>query len=176
MFASSIHLMKIKSIYTPILNVFLSGITAIAVVNFYPPPESPTASLARQSGAIAPARELKWDLVCASTPSNQIFARTELFFGLNKPNGRVSEAEFQRFLASEVTPRFPHGLTLLSGWGQFKNSQNIIEREPSKLLILLYPIEDNYSSQKIQEIRTAYKAMFQQESVLQAGEISCVSF
>jgi hypothetical protein len=169
--------MKIKSIYTPILNVFLSGMTAIAVVNFHPSSEPPTAIILRQSeGDIAPERKLKWDLLCNPTTSNQIFARTELFFGLNQPNGRVTEAEFKRFLTSEVTPRFPDGLTLLSGWGQFKNSQNIIEREPSKLLILLYPIEDNYSSQKIQEIRRAYKIMFHQESVLQAGEISCVSF
>lgn len=146
--------MKIKSIH--ILNVLVSSITAIGVVSFYSQSEQ----------------------VCDRTASNQIFARTELFFGLNKPNGsQVSEAEFQRFLTYQVTPRFPTGLTLLSGSGQFKNSDNIIEREPSKLLILLYPIQEtDDSTQKLQEIRRAYQARFQQESVLQAQEISCVSF
>ena len=159
--------MKIKSIYTPILNVFLSGITAIGVISFYPVRDK----------AITPKMETR-SSQCEYTASNQIFARTELFFGLNKPNGsEVTEAEFQRFLAYEVTPRFPQGLTLLSGSGQFKNSNNIIEREPSKLLILLYPIEETkHSSQKIQEISRTYQAMFQQESVLQAQAISCVSF
>src|SRR5688572_26537686 len=50
-------------------------------------------------------------------------ARTELFFGLARPDGsRVSVDEFQQFLDQEVTPRFPAGLTLLGGDGQFRNA------------------------------------------------------
>jgi hypothetical protein len=108
------------------------------------------------------------------------FIRTELFFGSNKPDGTVvSEAEFARFLDQEITPRFPDGLTLLTGLGQFKGSSGAIERERSMLLILLYPRETaRASSAKIEQIRGAYKTKFNQESVLRADERlpECVSF
>jgi hypothetical protein len=45
------------------------------------------------------------------------FVRTELFFGLSRPGGRITERQFERFVDAEVTPRFPDGLTLLSGRG-----------------------------------------------------------
>jgi len=44
------------------------------------------------------------------------FARTELFFGSAKPDGSaVTEEEFSTFLDQVITPRFPDGLTLLTG-------------------------------------------------------------
>jgi hypothetical protein len=121
--------------------------------------------------------ELK-KLACRYLPSASAFARTELFFGSLKPNGsQVSEAEFQAFLNREISPRFPDGLTLLAGYGQFKNAQGVVIRERSRLLILLYPIEQaRDSSGKIEQIRKAYNSAFQQESVLRTDELSCVSF
>ena len=108
------------------------------------------------------------------------FTRTELYFGSNKPDGSVVTPEqFQTFLDQEITPRFPDGLTLLTGLGQFRGSSARIERERSMLLILLYPTESSRSSsQKIEEIRTAYEKKFYQESVLRADEQrpECVSF
>jgi Protein of unknown function (DUF3574) len=123
------------------------------------------------------------DRVCAgrAEPAGvSPFLRTELYFGSNKPDGTVvSEAEFQRFLDHEITPRFPDGLTLLTGLGQFRGSSGRIEKERSMLLILLYPTDTARSSgQKIEQIRDAYERMFQQESVLRADEPlpECVSF
>ena len=99
-----------------------------------------------------------------------LFTRTELFFGSLKPNGSlVSEEAFLGFLDTEITPRFPNGLTLLTGLGQFLNAQGVIIQEPSRLLILLYPAEERrHSSEKIEQIREQYKQMFDQESVLRA--------
>ncbi len=102
-------------------------------------------------------------------PSATPFARTELFFGTNKPDGLppVSDEEFRVFLDQEITPRFPDGLTLLSALGQFRNASGVIVQERSFLLVLLYPAETvKSSSRKIERIRTAYKEWFQQESVL----------
>ena len=49
------------------------------------------------------------------------FIRTELFFGSERPNKpEVSDTEFKLFLDQEVTPRFPDGLTVLKGFGQFR--------------------------------------------------------
>jgi len=116
----------------------------------------------------------------AEPAGTEAFLRTELYFGTNKPDGTVvTEAQFQYFLDHEITPRFPDGLTLLTGVGQFRGSSGVIERERSMMLILLYPVDAARSSgQKIQDIRTAYKRQFQQESVLRADEprAECVSF
>ena len=62
--------------------------------------------------------------------------RTELYFGTNRRGGEVSDDEFASFVDSEITPRFPGGLTLLTGYGQFLNSQGVLIRERSKVLIL----------------------------------------
>ena len=99
-----------------------------------------------------------------------LFTRTELFFGSLKPDGSlVSEEAFLGFLDAEITPRFPNGLTLLTGLGQFLNAKGVIIQEPSRLLILLYPVEEwQDSSEKIEQIREQYKQMFEQESVLRA--------
>ena len=44
------------------------------------------------------------------------YARLELLFGLGKQGGgEVSEEEWRAFLETEVTPRFPDGLTVLDG-------------------------------------------------------------
>lgn len=104
------------------------------------------------------------------------FSRTELFFGLSRPGGVVSEEEFKGFVDAFVTPRFPDGLTLLTGNGQFRDSSGNIIGEGSKLLILLVPRRDPHASAKIDAIRRDYRRQFQQESVLRADAVSCVSF
>jgi Protein of unknown function (DUF3574) len=108
--------------------------------------------------------------------NGDIFMRTELFFGLSRLGApEISDQEFQNFVDGQVTPRFPDGLTLLTGKGQFRNAAGLIVQEGSKLLILLYPFSKQ-SSAAVDEIRTEYKNTFQQESVLRVDEPSCVSF
>jgi hypothetical protein len=114
--------------------------------------------------------------LCSNIPAAKSVTRTELFFGLRQPNGlEVNNAEFQRFLDREVTPRFPDGFTVISGQGQFKDARGAILQERSKLLILLYPIAAT-SNQQIEQIRTAYITAFQQQSVLRADNLSCAAF
>lgn len=99
------------------------------------------------------------------------FARTELFFGTAKVDGVVTEEEFRKFIDEKVTPRFPDGLTVLKGDGQFRGEDNITIKEQSFLLILLYPQESfTKSSQKIERIRELYKDQFAQESVLRVDD------
>jgi hypothetical protein len=107
----------------------------------------------------------------------EVWGRTELYFGSNKPDGTVvTEQEFKQFLDTEITSRFPDGLTLLTGFGQFKNSQGVIVQERSMVLILLYPLQRSDANQKIEEIRRLYNQMFQQESVLRVDSLAKVSF
>jgi len=104
-------------------------------------------------------------------------ARLELYFGTQKPGGAVvTEAEWGAFLNEEVTPRFPDGLTVLTGNGQWRNAAGVITKETSAVLVILY----EPSAEKevaIEDIRAAYKDRFEQESVMRVdGGMQCVSF
>ena len=107
------------------------------------------------------------------------FVRTELYFGTAKPEGSVSDEEFNAFVDEHVTSRFPDGLTLLEGDGQFRGEDGIIVKEKSFVLILLYPYDTRQkSSRQLNEIREIYKDTFQQQSVLRVDDpfIVWVSF
>jgi hypothetical protein len=107
----------------------------------------------------------------------ETWRRTELYFGTSKSDGSVVTAqEFQDFVDEIVTPRFPDGLTLLTGDGQWRNSAGVIIEEESNVLILLYPLDDKEATSEIEQIREAYKDAFQQESVLRVDDYSWVSF
>ena len=113
---------------------------------------------------------------CVSILNGAMFMRTELLFGMSRSSGPdITESEFQSFIDDQVTPRFPDGLTVLNGKGQFRDSSSTIVQEKAKLLILLYPFTRT-SSKKVDEIRSEYLTMFQQESVLRTDEEQCVSF
>jgi Protein of unknown function (DUF3574) len=113
---------------------------------------------------------------CINVPDSKPVVRTELFFGLRRPDGsEVNNAEFEQFLDHEVTPRFPDGFTLVSGRGQFKNTSGAIQKERSRLLIILYPVAAA-RSQQIERIQKAYTMAFRQQSVLRTDELSCASF
>jgi hypothetical protein len=113
---------------------------------------------------------------CRGPVDASTFARTELFFGLSRPGGVITDDDFKNFVDARVTPRFPDGLTLLSGVGQFRDSSGTTIVEGSKLLVLLYPRSDRGASERIEQIRNDYRWQFQQQSVLRADDLSCVSF
>lgn len=102
----------------------------------------------------------------------EAFIRSELYFGSERPNKpEVSDAEFKEFLDQQVTPRFPDGLTVLKGFGQFREESGETVQETSFVLILLYPTDaQGESSAKIEEIRTLYNERFEQESVLRVDD------
>ena len=145
-----------RSLATVALVMWFSGVGAV----------SAAAPLAPSSGSTA----AEGTSVSIALVPGAWFARTELFFGSLKPDGSVvSEEAFLGFLTAEITPRFPNGLTLLTGLGQFLTAQGVMHQELSRLLILLYPVEEERdSSDKIEQIREQYKRMFHQEAVLRA--------
>jgi hypothetical protein len=96
-----------------------------------------------------------------------------LFLGRNI-GGRpgVSDADFARFLNEDVTPRFPDGLTVLDAAGQWRGDAGRVERERSKVLVLVVP-DDAATRQRLAEVADAYKRRFRQESVLTLTRGSC---
>ncbi len=102
--------------------------------------------------------------------------RIELLFGRSLPgDGRISNASWQDFLATTVTPAFPDGLTVLSGNGQWRNAKGTIGREPSTVVMIIAPKADDLLT-RLEAIRTAYKQKFHQESVGLVMQQVCASF
>jgi hypothetical protein len=115
------------------------------------------------------------ETACGSDLAGDPFIRTELFFGLSRPGGHISERQFDRFVDHNVTPRFPDGLTLLSGRGQFRLADGEIVEEGSKVLVLLHEAGADPSA-AIDAIRAEYVDQFDQQSVLRTDTTSCVGF
>ena len=132
---------------------------------------SPAPVLAQAEAQAQERTMIRRPIPLAARNGSLNFARTELFFGTAKPNGVVTDEEFFAFLDQEITPRFPDGLTLLKGDGQFRGESGVIVKEDSFVLILLYPLEDfRDSNRKINTIRRLYRTQFQQESVLRVDD------
>ncbi len=96
----------------------------------------------------------------------------ELLFG----RSNVSDKAWDRFLAAEVTPRFPDGLTVYDARGQWRNPKTqAISRERSKVvMVAMPPAADNQT--RLDAVIQAYKSQFKQQSVGLILRPSCVSF
>ena len=68
---------------------------------------------------------------------------TQLYFGLgpaDQPEKGVTEAAWRAFLDTEVTPRFPAGLSVIDVYGQWQGKEEKApERIRSKMLVIDYP-------------------------------------
>lgn len=98
---------------------------------------------------------------------------THLYFGTGRPGGQppVSDKEFLSFVDKHVTPRFPSGLTIQQGRGQWRGEDGRIIREHSYELSVLYPVSEARDHDTgIQQIRKEYKHAYDQESVLRTDE------
>jgi hypothetical protein len=114
--------------------------------------------------------------VCAG---NQKAAVTvDLLFGRKIGNRvGVSEAAFARFVDTEITPRFPDGLTVFSAMGQWRDRErNTVVREPSKVVQIVLLSGAAEDQAKIDAIVAAYKARFNQQAVGVVTRGACVAF
>ena len=90
--------------------------------------------------------------------------------------GEASDARWNQFLAREVTPRFPDGLTVYETTGQWRDpARNIIGREKSRVLRIIVPPQTPVGD-KVEAVAAAYKKQFAQKSVGIVMRPACVSF
>jgi len=97
-----------------------------------------------------------------------------LYFGTARPGGVVSADEWSGFLAREVTPRFPQGLSAWQAAGQWRSADGSLTRENSYVLNLVHP-ESEAADLSVRAIVAAYKSQFQQEAVLRVRSQACMS-
>jgi hypothetical protein len=128
------------------------------------------------AGAVTAYRFTAAQPAAACRTGAAVYSRLELLFGLGKQGGgEVSEEEWRAFLETEVTPRFPDGLTVVAAYGQWRNRSGEVSREPSRVLAIWHR-RGAGGEADIEAIRQAYKAQFAQESVMRVDGVSCVSF
>jgi len=121
-----------------------------------------------------PASAFAQSLAC-NLPQKPMI-EVEMMFGRNIGGHLgVTEKSWASFLAREVTPRFPDGLTVFDTTGQWRDTKTkAVVREPSKIVRII--TADAEAQGKIDAIAEAYKKQFRQDSVGIVSRPSCVSF
>ena len=115
---------------------------------------------------------------CASVrpqacPAGQDQVRTaQLFLGA-KPPAKLSDADLRAFVDREVTPRFPEGVTVVDGGGQWQGSADQLVREAAKVVLNVLPAKGDAIA-RIETVRTAYRARFKQDTVIVIPQPACV--
>jgi len=96
----------------------------------------------------------------------------ELLFGRE----HISERSWSRFVAGEITPRFPDGLTVYDAKGQWRapGAERIIRERSKVVMIAMPPGAENET--RLQQVIDAYKSRFRQRSVGLIVKPACVSF
>jgi hypothetical protein len=98
-----------------------------------------------------------------------------LYFGTGKADGTVvSDVEWQRFVDTEITPRFPDGFTVWDASGQWRTKSGSIEKERTHVLQIVH-FDDGHESDFL-AIISAYKRLFDQEAVLRVRTRSAIAF
>lgn len=115
--------------------------------------------------------------IAEACPAGQERLRTaQLFFGRDiDGKASVTDAQFRDFMDNELTPRFPDGLTVMDGGGQWRGEENRLIREASKVVMIVMPRTPD-GADRLTAVRAAYKQRFHQDSVLLVTQQACVSF
>lgn len=115
----------------------------------------------------------------AGTERGRPYVSTTLYFGTGRHDGNppITDEQFNKFIADVVTPRFPAGLTLQEGRGQWRDKEGDINREKSYELTVLYPVtEARARDADIEYIRDLYCTTWELESVGRADARVQVDF
>lgn len=128
-------------------------------------------------GAAAPTAAMRGDAARPAEAGNWL--RSELYFSVGDegdPGSAIDEAQWRAFLDREVSPRFPDGLTVLDGYGQWLfRGEGRPRRQRAKVLVVLH--EDSPARRAdIEAIRLAWKRATGHQSVLWASQPARVSF
>jgi hypothetical protein len=107
------------------------------------------------------------------------YIKTELYFGLNIPDGRrIEDPDFELFIDTCLSPRFPEGLTILHAQGQWQDtSTQKVDKEDSRIVVLLYPRKSRKAkSALIEQVRGSYQKAFNQQAVMRVDMPTKTSF
>ncbi len=94
------------------------------------------------------------------------WVQTELYLGTNIPgDGTVAEVDFQLFLEQVVSKEFPLGLTVYDAYGQMMEADGDIEKQDTKVIILVHQ-DDDANTQAVERVINAYRERFGEPQVM----------
>ena len=128
----------------------------------------PALAAVMLSACVRPNPDAPHDSAAAVTAAGmRCSAQTlsRLYFGLDSPQGPVSEAAWQRFVDDEITPRLPGGFTLLDARGQWRGPGGAVAREASRVLEVVAE-SGPPTLEALGQIVGRYRLLFQQQAVL----------
>lgn len=101
-----------------------------------------------------------------------------LMFGMKRPHGAdITSTEWQNFLRTTITPRFPAGLSVLPSDGQWQDrTTGKVQQEPSRLVLVTVPENTPQLAANLAFVRTTYKSQFSQQAVGLTVTHACASF
>ena len=91
--------------------------------------------------------------------------QSRLYFGLDTPDGTISDGAWDAFVDQAVTPRFPQGLTLLDAQGRWRDAQGAAAGQRSRVVELVHA-DSAADRRALSEVIHDYKARFRQDGVL----------
>ena len=101
----------------------------------------------------------------------------QLFFGRSiKGGGVVDDTAWKDFVAAEITPRFPSGLTIIDAHGQWQQRATGMVTAERSTIVLIVTEFTTANWHKFNAIRDGYKTRFKQESVGFVANTSCASW
>jgi uncharacterized protein DUF3574 len=109
--------------------------------------------------------------------ATQKFVETNLYFGLSKDNGTlISDSAWNVFAENNIAETFDRGFTILTSEGKWlDNKSGKVYTEPSRVVISVNKM-NHQLSQRIDSLRSTYKKIFQQQSVLRTDKKVTVNF
>ena len=113
---------------------------------------------------------------CEGMPGEQQVT-AQLFYGrAHKDGSQINAAEWADYLAKDVTPRFPAGLTVIDANGQWQHPKTgRVMREKSTIIEIVTSASPETWA-RMQELRDIYKKRFHQEVVGLVVNLSCASW
>jgi len=116
---------------------------------------------------------------CASAPApacpaGQAQMRTAQIFLAAKAPAKVTDTDIRKFVDTEVTPRFPDGVSLVDGGAQWKGEDNRLIREAAKVVLIVLPARGDPAA-RVEAVRSAYRTRFKQDSVVVMPPPTCTA-
>jgi hypothetical protein len=96
---------------------------------------------------------------------------TDLYFGQSKPDGTIiTENEWTHFKETEIAKAFKEGTTILPGTGTwYDTASNKLISEPTYVVVYFYKHSGSVSK-RIDSLRSLYKTLFNQQSILRVDK------
>jgi uncharacterized protein DUF3574 len=112
-------------------------------------------------------------LLCRTNEARWI--RDTLYFGATRAHGgEVDAAQWNAFEKDTLLAQFPHGYTVLTGNGHWRDDKGISSDEAVRVVVVDHA-DDVAGNAAIQHVIAEYRTRFDQQAVLRERSAVCVS-